>query len=200
MKNRILFTLMLLILHLVLGNLVNAQSERSSGGIGWQRTAQEWRKGKVQIDPEILARVAEAYAAPKDETDDLLDANLTGTWYVTVAGPGPEPLFYSYQTFGLGGTMVETSSGFATLTESPSHGVWERSKGGNVLTFELFIFDPESGAMTGRIRVRNFIELIGRDHFEAVAAADFITPDGTVFPDVATFAYTGERVQIRGVE
>lgn len=200
MKNRIFFTMTLLILHLVLGNFVNAQSGKSSVGIGWKRTAQELRQGRVQIDPEILARVAEAYAAPKDETNDLFGANLTGTWYVTVQGATPELTFYSYQTFGLDGTFVETSSGFATLAESPSHGVWERTKRGNVLTFELFIFDPESRSMTGRIRVRNFVELVSRGHFEAVAAADFIAPDGTVFPNVATFSYTGERVQIRGVE
>ena len=199
MKHKIYLTLTLLVLTFGLGVVANAQKGKLFKGVDWKKAAEAAKNGNANIDKDAVARIEEAYAAKKTESDNLSTANLTGTWYVTVPGATPEETFYAYQTFGEDGTFVETSSLLVTLTEGPAHGVWERRFRGAVLTFELFAFDPENGVQVGRIRVRNFIRMNGRDNFTADSAVDFIELDGTVIPNIATGPFTGERVQLRGL-
>ena len=83
-----------------------------------------------------------------------------------------------------------------TLVEGPAHGVWEPRKGGAVLTFEVFEFDPD-GNEIGRVRVRNFIRLTDENNFVSDYAIDFIELNGDVIPDLATGSFTGKRMQVR---
>jgi len=201
MKRKIALSLALLVMSFGMVIGANAQKGKLSKGVDWKKVAEDARNGRTNPDKNILARIDQAYAEKNDEslTIGSGSSNLTGTWYVTVPGPTPEENFYAYQTFGGEGTFVETSSLLVTLTEGPAHGVWEKRRRGYVLTFELFAFDPENQVQVGRVRVRSYIELDGRNNFEADSAIDFIELDGTVIPNIATGPFYGERVQLRGI-
>ncbi len=203
MKRKIAVTLALLVMSFGMVVGTNAQKGKLFKGVDWKKTAEAARNGNTNADKDILARIDEAYNEKTGAKDEILDSSdsygLTGTWYVTVPGATPEENFYAYHTFGEDGTFVETSSLLVTLTEGPAHGVWARSRRGYILTFELFAFDPENQVQVGRVRVRNYIQLNGRHNFTADSAVDFIELDGTVIPNIATGPFTGERVQLRGI-
>jgi hypothetical protein len=115
---------------------------------------------------------------------------LVGTWFVVVPGETP---FYAYQTFGVDGTFVETSSLLATLTEGPAHGAWRQAGNTNYLTFELFAF--EAGEAIGRIRVRCSVTVDG-NVLEAQSAVDILALDGELIAaDVASGPFTGTRLR-----
>ncbi len=162
-------------------------------GIDISRAVKDARAGKSNVSYETLVRVQAAYDAEKGPPSK---GRLVGTWNVTVPVDGGE--FHALHTFGHDGTFVETSSLLATLTEGPAHGVWEHRKGGFVLTFELFAFDPD-GNEVGRVRVRNWIRLIDDDHFTADSVVDFIELDGTVIEGIASGPYSAVRMQLRGL-
>ena len=203
MKRKIALTLALLVMSFGMVVGANAQKGKLFKGVDWKKMAEAVRNGNTIADKATLARIDEAYAEKTDTKDEILNSSdlseLTGTWYVTVPGATPEENFYAYQTFGEDGTFVETSSLLVTLTEGPAHGVWGKSRRGSILTFELFAFDPENGVQVGRVRVRNYIQMNGRNNFTADSAVDFIDLDGTVIPNIAAGPFTGERVQLRGI-
>jgi hypothetical protein len=199
MKRKIALTLALLVMSLGTVAGANAQKGKLFKGVDWKKMAEAARRGNTNADKTTVARIDEAYAE-KESSIILAGQNaLVGTWYITVPGPTPEENFYAYQTFGADGTFVETSSLLATLTEGPAHGVWEKARRGFVLTFELFAFDPESRSPVGRVRVRNYLQVADADHFTSDSAVDFIELDGTVIPNIATGPFSGERVQLRGI-
>lgn len=200
MKHKIYLILTLVVLSLGLCVGASAKQGKLFKGVDWKKTVDAARSGNVKVDKEILARVEAAYGEPKAEQANIsLSNKLTGTWYITVPGPTPAENFYAYQTFGEDGTFVETSSLLVTLTEGPAHGVWEARRQGAVLTFELFAFDPENQVQVGRVRVRNAIRMNGTDSFTSDSVVDFIELDGTVIPNIAAGPFTGERVQLRGI-
>jgi hypothetical protein len=187
------------VLGLGLGVTANAQKRGSLfKGVDWKKAVEAARGGKAKIDREALARVEEAYSEGKEEFANLFSLPLPGTWYITVPGATPDQNFYAYQTFGADGSFVETSSLLVTLSEGPAHGVWEARRGGYVLTFELFAFDPGEGAQVGRVRVRSFIRLTSSNRFTADSAVDFIELDGTLIPNIGAGPFYGERVTIKG--
>ncbi len=200
MKHKIYLALTLLVLSIGLGANASAQKRGTLyKGVNWKKAVEAARNGETKINKESLARVEAAYSERGETASYLPSQDLTGTWYVTVAGPTPAENFYAYQTFGYDGTFVETSSLLVTLTEGPAHGVWEARTRGYVLTFELFAFDPEDGVQVGRVRVRNVITMNGRDNFAADSAVDFIEPDGTIVPNIAAGPFSGTRVQVLGL-
>lgn len=200
MKNAICMIFTLLLLTLGMTASATAQKGKLYKGVDWLELSREVKSGRIKVDQSVVDIVESAYAAaPETEpNENAVSNNLTGTWYCTVPGPTPEATFYAYQTFGLGGTFVETSSLLATLTEGPAQGVWERRFNGNILTFELFAFDPSTGSQVGRVRVRNYITMEDRAHFVANSVVDFIELDGTVIPNIAAGPFYGERVQLLG--
>lgn len=200
MKYKIYLTLTLLVVTFGLSVAANAQKGKLFKGVDWKKAVEAAKAGNANIDKDALARIEEAYAEKKEESNNFFGANLTGTWYVTVPGETPADNFYAYQTFGIDGTFVETSSLLVTLTEGPAHGVWEPRRRGAVYTFELFAFDPEAGVQVGRVRVRNYARMNGNNHIMVDSAVDFIELDGTVIPNIAAGPYTGERVQLRGLD
>ena len=205
MKRKIALTLALLVVSLGMVTGANAQKGKSFKGVDWKKMAEAARRGETTADKSIVARVDAAYAEKSEVKGENLEApfsgGLVGTWYCTVPGPTPEDTFYAYQTFGADGTFVETSSLLGALPEGPAHGVYERIRRGYVLTFELFVFDQSSGgAAVGRVRVRNSVQLNDRDHFTSEYVVDFIEFDGTVIPNIGAGTFSGERVQLRGIE
>jgi hypothetical protein len=159
------------------------------------------REGRSNADPETVRIVKEAYAEEVSrEESTSIGNNLTGTWYCEVGeSPGGAPPFQAYQTFNADGTFVETSSLLGTGTEGPAHGSWERSLRGFLLTFELFVFDPETGEAVGRVRVRNFIRMNNSHNFVSFNLVDFIEPDGNVIEAIDSGIFTAERVKVRGL-
>lgn len=123
---------------------------------------------------------------------------LTGTWRVAIpTSDGGLAPFNAYQTFSDDGTFTEVSDLLTTQTESPAHGAWSGKKNDYLLTFELFVFDPETKQPAGRVRVRCAITLSADgDSFEADSVVDFITPDGTVIEGVDSGPFSGSRVKV----
>lgn len=199
MKRKIALTFALLVVGLGLTIAASAQKNRLYRGVNWKQRVEDARSGKIKIDKEALARVAEAYAEKSEGVVLDSNANLTGTYFVTVPGATPADDFFAYWTLGNEGTFVETSSLLATLTEGPAHGAYQRTRRGANLTFELFAFDPDAGAAVGRIRVRATIQMNGGNNISGYAAAEFIEADGTVVP-LGAGPYSGEKVQVRPIE
>ena len=123
---------------------------------------------------------------------------LTGTWRVAIpTSDGGLAPFNAYQTFSDDGTFTEVSDLLATQTESPAHGAWSGKKSDYLLTFELFVFDPETKQPAGRVRVRCAITLSADgDSFQADSVVDFITPDGMVIEGVDSGPFSGSRVKV----
>jgi len=86
-----------------------------------------------------------------------------------------------------------------TAINTAAHGVWEFTRRGYILTFELFVFDPETGVSVGRVRVRNLIQMNGRDKFTANETVDFIELDGTVIENIDGGIYTATRMRLRSL-
>jgi hypothetical protein len=164
-------------------------------GLDVLRALEEKRNGLSSATFDVIEKVGTAYDDPWREISPSPDRRLTGTWYVTVP-VDDTTVFHAFQTFGSDGTFVETSSLLGTLIEGPAHGVWENRKRENLLTFEVFEFDPD-GNEAGRVRVRNLIRLTDNNHFTAYSVIDFIDLNGEITEGIATGIYTAERMQVR---
>jgi hypothetical protein len=112
MRNKIIITLVLLVTTLSLLSAANAQ-ERTQGsrylkGVDLQMAIEAARSGRSKVDAKILDEIKSVYS--EDGNSLTSEPQLVGTWNVTVPGPTPAETFYAMQTFGTGGTFVETSS------------------------------------------------------------------------------------------
>ena len=120
---------------------------------------------------------------------------LTGTWVVTVQQYDCKSdtvigmPFQSFLTFGIEGTLTETTANpaFAPGQRGPGHGFWERTHPGYFRAVsEAFILftTPAHGPVpefeAGRQRIDQGIEYRGGDHFNSDAAVTFTDPSGTV--------------------
>ena len=160
------------------------------------------REGKSAANAEIVEKVKNAYSEDKEEGIFGIDVEnrIVGTWNVHILmSDGGAPPFDALQTFNADRTFVETSSLLGGGTEGPAHGIWEFTNRGYILTFELFVFNPETGEPVGRVRVRNLIRTEGRDKFTSSYAVDFIEPDGTVLEDIDSGIFTATRMRLRGL-
>jgi hypothetical protein len=146
----------------------------------------------------LMAHSVYAQATPADAGDPQSQAigqagRLIGSWVVNVQSVTP---FTAFHTFHIGGTMSETTDLLALGGEGPGHGAWERTADGKFAsTFELFIFNPD-GSPAGRIRVRETITMTDESHFNGIAIADLLLPDGAIIEDIDTSPIVGTRVSI----
>jgi hypothetical protein len=121
-------------------------------------------------------------------------AGLVGTWRVLVTtyncATGVEnPAFPAYLTFGVDGTLVETTANpaFVAGQRSPGHGSWERT-GPNAwravseafLLFSSAAHGPFPGFAQGLQRLEQNIEFSGRDRISSEATVAFLDATGTV--------------------
>jgi hypothetical protein len=176
--------------------VVNAQSERREGrtGAGWAAIARSAHAAPAvrQLEPDQNMQNAGAAAI---ETHDLdPKKRIVGTWVLTVF-PSDSPAFGSLQTYNDDGTMTETSSLLPQLSVSPAHGVWEGKKSDYTVTFEMFAFD-QTGEAVGRIRVRARVRVNNDDTITGDGVLDFILPDGSVIPNIASTPFTGTRRKV----
>jgi hypothetical protein len=157
------------------------------------------KQGRAKLSPAIAKQVRDDF---NDSSKDSLEfaPPIVGTWYCKVAESDQGfPPFEAYHNFGADGTFVETSSLLGLGGEGPAHGVYEPFKRGYVLTFELFVFDPETGESVGRVRVRVSIRMSSSNTFNALTAVDFIEPDGATIEDIDGGPFSATRVQVRGL-
>lgn len=179
---------------IVLGSIGNANAQsagNSNAGRGWaaRATASAGASpvSKRSFDAgQPTEQASDFEAETRAESASAKAKGLTGTWRVSIpTSDGGLPPFNAYQTFSDDGTFTEVSDLLTTQTESPAHGVWSGKKSDYQLTFELFVFDPETKLPAGRVRVRNNITLSADgDSFTSDSVVDFITPDGMVIEGV----------------
>lgn len=176
-----------------------AQTKQRSMNANLFSLVESAKQGRSRLNLATARQIREDF----DESDKLPiggSTSIVGTWNCVIpqSNGGSAP-FEALQTFSSDGTFVETSSLLGIGGEGPAHGVYGRVKQGYVLTFELFVFDPESGASVGRVRVRASIKMTSASEFEALTAVDFIDVDGSVIPDIDGGPFHGTRLQARGV-
>lgn len=201
MFRKINITLSIVIVVLGLSAVMSAQTKRGAtrSNVSMLALIEAARGGQKAADPEIVRMVNEAYADTADE-DTLGGNDIVGTWNIHIPqSTGGNAPFDALHTFGADGIFVETSSLLATGTEGPAHGAYERARRGYNLTFEVFIFDPATGENVGRVRVRNFIRMLGPNNFTAYSAVDFIELDGTVIENIDSGIFTGQKMTVRGI-
>jgi hypothetical protein len=121
---------------------------------------------------------------------------LLGTWQSTVALPAPAPTVHSLQMYSPGGGWVETSD-TDPRTRSPMFGSWERIHSQLYAVTGLhYIFDPQTGAYTGKRKIDRTLEVSadGQSYSNVARVTTFDT-HGNV---VSTFTVhgTGERVPV----
>ena len=78
---------------------------------------------------------------------------IVGTWVVDVAETdGGVPGFQSLLTFHEGGTLTEVSSELGLGLQGLGHGGWTRQGQDYAATFQVWLFNPDTGVAEGRIQ------------------------------------------------
>jgi hypothetical protein len=72
---------------------------------------------------------------------------------------GQLPGFQSLLTFHEGGTLTEVSSELGLGLRGLGHGGWTRSGQDYTATFQVWVFNPDTGVAEGRIQVRAAIRI-----------------------------------------
>lgn len=197
MKNRI-FAFTTIIVATVMLSMTAAAQEKTTKRSRLFELVTAAKQGKAKLNPEIAKRVRDAFNEDRTEAPNV--PLITGSWNCHITkSDGGSAAFDALQTFAGDGTFVETSSLLGIGGEGPAHGAYERSRRGYALTFELFVFDPETGESVGRVRVRAAIKMTSSNSFEAETAVDFIELDGTVIPDIDGGPFSATRLHVYGV-
>lgn len=205
MKNKLITIVAIMVAALAVAIPANAQAKRAVREDAASRIlslVSAAKEGRSRVDPEMAATVRADFADAEqlDGESPFHTQSITGTWNVHIpVSTGGAPPFDALQTFGSDGTFVEASSLFGMGGEGPAHGVYERSRRGYVLTFELFVFDPATGESVGRVRVRCSIRMSSSNTFSALSSVDFIEPNGTVIEDIDGGPFSGSRLIVRGL-
>lgn len=114
-------------------------------------------------------------------------ATLEGTWRVEITllnCQTGEPLrdpFPALATFARGGTVTTSDGGLSPTARGAGHGVWWRTEGRTFAAIaEAFLFGP-TGALSGRQRLVQLIELDGSGtEFEAKVSSTILNTIGQV--------------------
>lgn len=199
MKTKLFTIFTVIIAALAVTISISAQSKKQSRNARLFELVQAAKLGNARLNPETARRVAADFALESNEEDAVVPS-IVGSWncHITTSDAGNPP-FDALQTFSTDGTFVETSSLLGMGGEGPAHGVYQRFKRGYLLTFVLFVFDPETGESVGQVRVRASIRMTGPNDFNAITAVDFIEPDGTVIWNIDGGPFSGTKLQVRGL-
>jgi len=127
------------------------------------------------------------------EESNSQGGRLEGTWRVQVTlrdcetGAALRPPAPALLTFGMGGTLTETTAVFPPAVRSPGHGFW-RHAGGQTYTAvsEAFIFNPGAPPASARIGTQRLTQTIqlgdNPDELTSTASTVFFGPDGNPIP------------------
>ena len=125
---------------------------------------------------------------------------IVGTWLVDVAETdGGVAGFQSLMTFHEGGTLTEVSNELGLGLQGPGHGGWTRRGQDYTATFQLWIFNPDTGVTEGRIQVRAAIRIDKNNLMTGDSEIDFIDPGGTVIPDIDSGPFEATLVKVVGL-
>jgi hypothetical protein len=124
---------------------------------------------------------------------------IVGTWVVDVAeSDGGVPGFQSLLTFHEGGTLTEVSSELGLGLQGLGHGGWTRQGQDYAATFQVWLFNPDTGVAEGRIQVRAAIRIDKDNQMTADTAIDFIDPGGNVIPDIDSGPFEATVLEVVG--
>ena len=152
------------------------------------------RLGVAGTVAATLALALTQMATVDAHEQDFRAGSLVGTWRVQVTtyncATGVEnPAFPAYLTFGVDGTLVETTAnpGFVAGQRSPGHGSWERTGHNSwravseaFLLFSSTAHGPFPGFAQGLQRLEQSIEFTGRDRISSEATTEFLNAAGAV--------------------
>lgn len=125
---------------------------------------------------------------------------IVGTWVVDAAETeGGVPGFQSLLTFHEGGTLTEVSSELGLGLQGLGHGGWTRSGQDYTATFQVWVFNPDTGVAEGRIQVRAAIRIDKDNVMTADTAIDFIDPGGNVISDIDSGPFEATPVEVVGL-
>lgn len=124
------------------------------------------------------------FAAAQADVSSLGSGPIVGSWQVVVTlrncdtGQQLAPPFQSLLTFGIDGTLVETTAnpGFYPAERGPGHGSWSRSTNRAFVASSL-AYVTLNGQLTLKQRIDQKIELTERDKFHSVAMVEFFDPN-----------------------
>jgi len=199
MTKKIFSVVIILAAAIALTLTVSAQNKKENMNARLFNLVQMAKQGKAKLDPARALRIREDFSKAEGQFATLAPP-IFGTWNCKIdeSDTGLPP-FEALQTFGQDGTFVETSNLLGMGGEGPAHGVYDRSRNGYILTFELFVFDPATGESVGRVRVRASIRMFGQNAFDADTAVDFIEPDGNTITDIDGGPFHGTRMLVKGL-
>lgn len=200
--------LALVSLTLMMMALTAAQAQTNTERSGWG--ARRGLAGQTHVQPSEAQVDVQSPISQGGLQDNIFENNQNvferlrearrnapvGTWRIHVPQSSSGlPPFNALHTFHSGGTFTETSDILATLAEGPAHGVWSGEGPEFLLTFELFVFNPDH-TPAGMVRVRcEIVVFAGSDKLTGKAAVDFIAPDGTEEKNIDTGTFNGTRVK-----
>src|SRR5262245_25345737 len=121
---------------------------------------------------------------------------IQGAWQVEIKQQNPPPGVTDFQsliTFSAGRTTVEENGapGFG-----PAVGTWEFIRSGEfAATWLKPIYNPQTGALQGMVKIRARIQMKSPDEYESRDKVDFYLPDGTLAASWTTVA-TGRRIKV----
>jgi hypothetical protein len=128
----------------------------------------------------ISAKTAVAAQEPAKSNGPKLE----GTWRVHVTirdcnSGAALRMFPAFLTFAQGGTLTETTTGFAPALRSPGHGFWRHTNYHSYLAVsEAFLFSP-TGVWTGTQRLTQSIEIgDSPDQLDSTATNEIYDPNG----------------------
>jgi hypothetical protein len=206
-RHKILFVFVSLALMMIALNTTQAQTTMERSGWGARRglVGQTITKpSETQLEAEQQISQQETWEHALATNDSVFERArearrnaLVGTWRIHIPQSNAGlPPFNALHTFHSDGTFTETSDLLGFLNEGPAHGVWNGDGPHFLLTFELFVFNPDH-TPAGMVRVRCAIVAVpGSNQFTAQYKVDFIAPDGTVESGIDTGTFTGTRVKV----
>lgn len=139
--------------------------------------------GAILLTPMRSVR-AQSQEVPSQSESQA--GRLEGTWRVQVAIRNCQTgealrSFPALLTFAQGGTLTETTTGFAPAQRTPGHGFWRRTGGHTYRAVsEAFLFNP-AGAWTGTQKLTQTIEIEGNsDEFNSNATIEIFDVNGSL--------------------
>lgn len=125
---------------------------------------------------------------------------LEGSWTLEVHQQNPPPGvsdFRSLITFSAGGATVEASGAPGT---GPATGAWQFVRAGEfAVTWLKPIYNVQSGALLGTLKIRGRIRMKSPDEYEGADKLDFFLPDGTLAVSWSSTT-RGRRIKVEPID
>jgi hypothetical protein len=131
--------------------------------------------GLVSLTPATSAGAPEAQGG-----------QIEGSWYtqVTIRDCGTNAALRSFSainTFGRGGTLIDTTAGVPPSLRSPGHGLWERTAGRTYRAMTIALLFNAVGVATGTQKLTQTIEIgTDRNTLNSTAVTEMYDTNGVL--------------------